>query len=445
MRMEDTKDADRKAAGHKKEPSFPLWPRVAGGLALAACLVVGCGGWAAFARLEGAVVTAGSVKVDQNLKEVQHRDGGIVKTLAVRQGDLVREGQILATLDDVQIRAELLIVKSQLAESLGRKARLIAERDNIASIAFSRDIGVLTASADLIIYGETRLFHGNRLGRESQKEQLELSIDQIGEEIKGMQARLIAKKEEIELVGAEREKLQMLFDRKIVDYSRVYSAHRDWARILGEQGEITAGIARAKGRASEIRVQIIAVDQNASTEAQRDLRTVDARISELNERKLAVEDRLSRTEIRAPVAGYVNELFVYTVGGVITPAAKLATIVPENAELRFEVKISPVDIDQVREGQPARVRLTAFNRTTTPEMKAKVTMVSPASARDPANGQEHYVAYVQLVEDAMPHLKGIRLVPGMPAEVYISTQERTAASYLTKPFVDQMNRAFRER
>jgi HlyD family type I secretion membrane fusion protein len=427
-----------------KEYSFPLWPRVVAGLVLAAGLVVGFGGWAALAKLEGAVVTAGSVKVDQNLKEVQHRDGGIIKTLAVRQGDLVKEGQILATLDDVQIKAELLIVKSQLAESLGRKARLIAERERLPSIDFP-DIKFLTTSPDLIVHGETRLFDGNRLARESQKEQLELSIVQTGEEIKGMEARLAAKKDEMALVGAEREKLLMLFEKKIVDYSRVYSAQRDWARILGEHGEIIASIARARGRTSEIRVQIIAVDQNASTEAQRDLRTIDAKISELNERKLAIEDRLSRTEIRAPVAGYVNELFVYTIGGVITPAAKLATIVPENAELRFEVKISPVDIDQVREGQPARVRLTAFNRTTTPEIQARVSMVSPASAKDPANGQEHYIAYVQLVEDALPTLKGMRLVPGMPAEVYIATQERTAASYFTKPFTDQMNRAFRER
>jgi HlyD family type I secretion membrane fusion protein len=434
-----------KALSKPGENSFPLWPRVLGGLALAIGLVVGCGGWAALAKLEGAVVTAGSVKVDQNLKEVQHRDGGIIKTLAVRQGDLVKDGQILATLDDVQIKAELLIVKAQLAESLGRKARLIAERDNLPSISFAREIQSLTSAPEAIVHGETRLFDGNRLARESQKEQLELSIVQTGEEIKGMEARLSAKKEEIELVGAEREKLQMLFDKKIVDYTRVYSAHRDWARIPGEHGEITASIARAKGRTSEIRVQVIAVDQNASTEAQRDLRIVDAKIVELHERKLAIEDRLSRTEIRAPVAGYVNELFVYTIGGVITPAAKLATIVPEQADLRFEVKISPVDIDQVREGQAARVRLTAFNRTTTPELKAKVTMVSPASARDPSNGQEHYIAYVQLVEDALPHLKGVRLVPGMPAEVYISTQERTAASYLTKPFIDQMNRAFRER
>src|SRR4051794_6616147 len=166
------------------ENSFPLWPRVLGGLALAIGLVVGCGGWAALAKLEGAVVTAGSVKVDQNLKEVQHRDGGIIKTLMVKQGDLVKDGQILATLDDVQIKAELLIVKSQLAESLGRRARLIAERDGLTSIGFPNDIALLTAASDPIVQGEKRLFDGNKLARESQKEQLELGIVQTGEEIK---------------------------------------------------------------------------------------------------------------------------------------------------------------------------------------------------------------------------------------------------------------------
>ncbi len=426
---------------------FALWSRVAAGLGLVVVLVIGCGGWAAMARLEGAVITPGVVKVDQNLKEVQHRDGGIIKALAIRQGDLVKEGQVLATLDDVQVKAELLIVRSQLAEALGRRARLIAERDNLPSITFPNELVGLASSADAVMQGERRLFTGNKVGRDSQKEQLALSISQTGEEINGMEARLAAKLEEIKLVGEERDKLAALFAKQIVEYARVYSAHRDWARILGERGEIEASIARAKVRTSEIKLQIIAVDQNASTEAQRDLRTVDARIAELNERKLAIEDRLSRTEIRAPVSGYVNELFVHTVGGVITPAARIATIVPESAELKFEVRISPVDIDQVREGQPARVRLSAFNRNTTPEMKAKVVMVSPASARDPSTGQEHYIAYIQLaeVEDALSRLNGIRLVPGMPAEVFISTQERTAVSYLLKPFSDQLNRAFRER
>jgi len=432
-------------AARHHDKAFALWPRIIGGLALLVFLVIGCGGWAALARLEGAVVTSGTVKVDQNLKEVQHRDGGIIKTLAVRQGDLVRDGQVLATLDDVQIKAELLIARSQLAESLGRRARLMAERDNLPALSFPPEIHALSAAADTVIHGESRLFAGNKLARDSQKEQLGLTISQTAEEIKGMEARLAAKHDEIGLVGAEREKLLGLFEKKIVDYSRVYSAQRDWARILGERGEIEAGIARARARTSEIRVQLIAIDQNASTEAQRDLRTVDARISELLERKLAIEDRLARTEIRAPVSGYVNELFVYTVGGVITPAAKLATIVPKNAELKFEARITPIDIDQVREGQQARIRLTAFNRTTTPELKGRVAMVSPASTRDPATGQEYYIATVQLDDDALPHLKGIRLVPGMPAEVFVSTQERTAISYLMKPFIDQMNRAFRER
>lgn len=433
-------------ASHAKP--FRLWPRILAGTVLSGLLVAGCGGWAAMAMLEGAIVAPGSVKVDQNLKEVQHRDGGIVKTLAVRQGDFVREGQILATLDDVQIRAELLIVRSQLVESLGRRARLLAERDNLAVVEFPSDLHtIFLRTADDVIQGETRLFTGNKVARDSQKEQLELSIGQTGEEIRGMEARLTAKEEELKLVVTERDKLQDLFERKIVEHQRVYGAHRDTARLLGERGEIQASIARARVRTSEIRVQIIAVDHNATTEAQKDLRTVDARIAELWERRLAIEDRLSRTEIRSPASGYINELFAFTVGGVITPAAKIATVVPENAELKFEIKVSPADIDQVRVGQPARIRLTAFNRTTTPELKGAVAMVSPASARDPANGQEYYFAQIKLLpsEDAIVQLRGLKLVPGMPAEVFVSTQERTAASYLLKPFSDQMNRAFRER
>jgi HlyD family type I secretion membrane fusion protein len=427
------------------ERSFRIWPRVAGGFALMAALVVGCGGWAAMARLEGAIIAAGTVKVDQNLKEVQHREGGIVKSIHVRQGDFVREGQVLLTLDDVQIKADLLIVRGQLTESLGRRARLSAERDNLASVEFPAELFNLSSAAEIVMAGERRLFSGNKVGRDSQKEQLALSIEQTGEEVKGMEARLAAKVEEIKLVGTERTKLAQLFEKQIVEYQRVYAVNRDWVRILGERGEIEASIARAKGRMSELRLQIIAIDQTANTEAQRELRNIDARIAELNERMLAAEDRLARTEIRAPVSGHVNELFVFTIGGVTTPASRIATIVPEGAELRFEVKIAPVDIDQVKEGQVSRIRLTAFNRNTTPELPGKVTMVSRASARDAATNQEHYVAYVQLVDETLLAQHGMRLRPGMPAEVYISTEERTAMSFLAKPLTDQMNRAFRER
>jgi multidrug efflux pump subunit AcrA (membrane-fusion protein) len=167
--------SDSRIAKSPKRDSFSLWSRVAAGLLLVVFLVIGCGGWAAMARLEGAVIAAGIVKVDQNLKEVQHRDGGIIRSLGIRQGDLVKEGQILATLDDVQVKAELLIVRSQLAEALGRRARLIAERDSMPSIVFPDELKGMASSADAVIHGEMRLFAGNKRGRDSQKEQLELS------------------------------------------------------------------------------------------------------------------------------------------------------------------------------------------------------------------------------------------------------------------------------
>jgi HlyD family type I secretion membrane fusion protein len=423
--------------------SFRITPRIISGLFLFALLVIGCGTWGVWAKLEGAVIALGSIKVDQNLKEIQHRDGGIIRSISVRQGDFVNEGQVLVTLDDVQIRAELLIARGQLMEMLGRRARLLAERDDLLKIDFPKELQG-EAWSD-IRAGETHLFTGNKVNRDGRKEQLVLSIDQTGEEIRGMEARRTAKQDEIEIVRAEREKLLSLFEKKIVDYSRVYTANREWTRLLGERGEIEAAIARGKVRAAEIKLQILAIDQNASTEAQRELRATDARISELRERKVAVEDRLARAEIRAPVSGYVNELFVHTVGGVITPAAKIATVVPGNAELRFEVKISPVDIDQVREGQSARVRLISFNRNTTPELLGRVALVSPASARDNVTGQEYYFAQIELLDDPSASLGGVRLIPGMPAEVYLATQERTAWSYLAKPFTDQMSKALRER
>jgi HlyD family type I secretion membrane fusion protein len=427
-----------------ENPNIRLASRVVSGLMLIALLLVGCGTWAVWAKLEGAVISQGSLKVDQNLKEIQHRDGGIVKSIDIRQGDFVKEGQVLIALDDLQIKAELLIVRSQLMEALGRRARLIAERDDLTEVNFPDDFAEQSALANDIRNGEIHLFKGNKINRDSRKEQLTLTINQTGEEIKGMESRLAAKEEEIQLVGAERTKLLDLYEKKITDYSRVYTASREWARLLGERGEIESSIARAKVRSTEVKLQILAIDQTASNEAQRELRVIDARVSELKERKFAIQDRLERTDIRAPVSGYINELFIHTVGGVITPAAKIATIVPDNAQLRVEIKIAPADIDQVRIGQMARVRLTAFNRNTTPELNGRVAMLSPASARD-TGGQEHYIAQVQLLESPDIAFHGMRLVPGMPAEVYIATQERTALSYLVKPISDQMNKAFRER
>ena len=434
--------ADKKAQARRL--NFSLRGHVVTGAVVALLLVLGCGGWAANAALNGAVVTQGAVKIDQNLKEVQHRDGGIIQSIAVRQGDRVDEGQVLFRLDDVQTRAELSIIRSQLAENLGRKARLIAERDNLASVAFPTEISALSDEVEHIREGETRLFTGNKANRDSRKEQLEISIVQSGEEIRGLESRQVAKVEELRLVDLERAKYLSLFQKGFIDGVKVFNINREWARLLGERGEIDATLARANLRISDARLQIIAIDETARTEAQRELRQVEAKVSELSDRRVANEDRLARMEIRAPIAGTVNELMIFTVGGVITPAARLATIVPQSAKLVVEVRIAPSDIDQVHVGQTARMRFSAFNRNTTPEVSGKLTHISPATTKDPVNGQNFYVGEVQ-IEEAAIALGDRRLLPGMPVEVFISTEDRTALSYLVKPLMDHAERVFRER
>ena len=297
--------------------SFRIGPRIFAGFALAFLLLAGAGGWAATAQLSGAVIAQGQVAVDQKLKAIQHRDGGIVSEIAVREGDRVEQGQVLLRLEDAQTKAELSIIDAQLLELSVRKARLLAERDDLPEIEFPAQLDVSRPEIRAIVNGETRLFTGNRVNRESQKQQLELGVDQIGEEVKGLESQKISKSDEIVLVKVEVAKLKSLADKRLIERGPVYTSERDLVRLSGEQGEIDAAIARARARINEIRLQIIAIDDSARTEAQRELTLVETKISELADRHMAISDRLSRTEIRAPISGTVNELNIHTIGGVV--------------------------------------------------------------------------------------------------------------------------------
>ena len=288
------------------------------------------------------------------------------------------------------------------------------------------------------------MFDGNRQNRNSQKEQLVLGIDQLGEEIKGLESQRDAKIDEIALVKTEHGKIKGLTDKRLIETSRKYIIDREMAKLLGERGEVEANIARAKARMGEIRLQIIAIDETARTEAQRELSAIEPKLSELRERRVAIEDRLARADIRAPLSGTVNELAVHTIGGVITPAEKLVTLVPADAALKIEAKLSPTDIDQVFVGQPAKLRFSAFNQRTTPELHGRIAYVSAATSSDPSTGQVYYLADVIVPSDELEKLGDSKLLPGMPVEVFVSTEERTAMSFLSKPLADQFSRAFRE-
>ncbi len=430
-----------------KETSNPfrIGPRVFAGTTLGFLLVAGAGGWAATMQLSGAVIAQGQIAVDQQIKAIQHRDGGIVSEIAVREGDLVKEGQVLLRLDDVQTRAELSIVRAQLLELTVRRARLLAERDLLTGIEFPGSLDIRHAETRLLVSGEQRLFEGNRLNRESRKQQLELGTVQVAKEIVGLEAQRSSKSDEIALVEEQRRKLEKLTRQQLIERAPLYAANRDFARLQGEQGEIDAAIARARSKVNEIRLQIIAIDETARTEAQRELTAVETKLSELQDRQMAISDRLSRTEIRAPLSGTVNELNIHTIGGVITPAEVLVTIVPANARLKVEVMLQPTAIDQVEPGSSARLRLTALNQRTTPELFGLVSHVSPATTRDAASGQLYYKGDVEIEEGELAKIGKSRLIPGMPVEVYVTTSERTALSYLVKPIVDQFSKAFRER
>lgn len=424
--------------------AFPVGARVFAGLTLGMLLFAGAGGWAATTRLTGAVIASGVVTVDENLKAIQHRDGGIVSEIAVKEGDFVNRGQILLRLDDAQTRAELSIVRTQLVELTARQARLLAERDNLDRIEFSQELSVKRDEFPSIFFGENRLFEGNHNNRKSQKQQLELGISQLDEEIRGLTSQSNSKADEINLVKVEHDKIKGLTDKRLMETSRKYVIDREMAKLLGEQGEIQANIARARARMSEIQLQIIAIDETARTEAQRELSVIEPKLSELLERRVAIEDRLARTDIRAPLSGTVNDLSIHTIGGVITPAEKLVTLVPADAPLKIQAKLSPTDIDQVFLGQPAKLRFSAFNQRATPELHGKVAYVSAATSSDPSTGQTYYLADIVVPSDEQAKLGDNKLIPGMPVEVFVSTQERTAISFLAKPLTDQFNRAFRE-
>ena len=424
---------------------FAVGGRVVFATFLGALLVVGLGGWASTAQLSGAIIAPGSVIVDQNLKSVQHRDGGIIGFIDVREGDEVKVGQVLFRLDDAHTRAELTIVKSQGTELTAKKARLLAERDLRDEVEFPRSLDRSDVEVDLAVTGELRLFNGNRTHRANQKQQLSLQLEQIQEEITGLQSQKASKSEEFVLTEAEYRKLKDLSDKRLIENSRLYGVERDRSRLIGERAGLDAAVARAKTRQSEIRVQIGAIDENARTEAQRELSVAETKLTELVNRRIALEDRLSRTDIRATISGRINEVKVHTVGGVISPAEVLATIVPESARLKIEVKIPPVSIDQVAVGRPTRLRFTTFNQRTTPELQGELVYVSPATSREASTGQTYYVGHVSTSQEEFAKIGADRLLPGMPVEVFMSTDERTAMSYLLKPVVDQFSRAMRER
>ena len=417
------------------------------GLIIVIVLAGGVGGWAGSMTLSGALIAQGSVVVDSNVKKVQHPTGGIVGELRVREGDRVKRGDVLVRLDDTVTRANLAIVTKGLDELYARKARLESERDGATTVTFPIDLLARANDPDIaaIIDGERKLFQLRNNARTGQKAQFRQRIEQLNEEVRGLKAQRESKEKETKLIDREKEGVYDLWKQKLVPLTKLTELERAAVRLEGEAGQLVAQTAQVAGKVSETELQIIQIDRDLSSEVAKETREIDGKIGEFVERKVTAEDQLKRVEIRSPQDGMVFQSNVHTVGGVVIAGDAMMLIVPDADNLTVEAKVNPQDIDQVRTGQIALLRLSAFNQRTTPEIYGTVTRISADATTDQRTGQTYFTIRIAMPADEVAKLGDIRIVPGMPVEAFVQTGDRTMISYLVKPMHDQLMRMFREK
>lgn len=415
-------------------------------LGLIVFLLGGIIAWASLTQISSAVIANGSMVVDSSVKKVQHQTGGIVSEVRVRDGDRVHAGEVLVRLDETVPRASLAIVKRHLDELYAEKARLEAERDGLDSVPVAPELEEQKDDADVgrIIHGEDKLFSVRRAARDGQKAQLAERIEQLKKEIAGYEAQQLGKEREVELIGHQLDGARKLWDKQLMPVTKYTELQREAARLDGEQGVLTASIAQLKGKISETELQIIQIDRDFHTEIGKELREGDAKIGELIERRVAAEDQLKRIEIRAPQSGTVHQSNVHTVGGVISPGDTIMLIVPDEDSLKVDARVAPQDIDQLSIGQTVTLRFSGLDRPTTPEINGTLQRISPDTSADQKTGQSFYTVRVGVDPVEFARLGALKLVPGMPVEMFVKTGQRSVLSYLVKPLGDQVARTFRE-
>lgn len=417
------------------------------GFATILALVGGVGGWAVMTDLSGAVIAPGAVVVDGNIKKVQHPTGGIVSDILVKNGDRVKAGEVVVRLDDTITRASLQVVLKQIDELTGRLSRLRAERDGAHDVVFADALLARSEEPGVndILAGERILFQSRIATRRNQMLQLGERITGLKQEGAGYAAQADSKAREIVLINKELEGLAQLEAKNLVRSDKMTAMRREQARIEGEMAQLSAAAGQTKDKIGEIEMQKLAIDSETRAEIVKDLRETEGKLAGLVEQRTAALDQLNRMEVRSPADGIVDQMSVFTVGGVIGSTDPIMVIVPQDDTLVIEAKIAPRDIDQARSSRIAQVRFPAFNMRTTPNLSGHVQSISAEVTHDPRLNLDYYVARVRFDTGELKKLGALELVPGMPAEVQIRTQERSALSYLLKPFEDQFAKAFKER
>jgi len=414
-----------------------------------AVILVAFGGamlWATFARLDSAAAAVGVVNVEGFRKTVQHLEGGIVTSLDVKEGDRVRTGQVLLRLSDVQSRAMLTQALEQYVSTRVRIARLRAEQTDSRTLSFDPELtrGIPDPVARRILEDQQRLFEARWQAYESDVGVLREQAQQAYQQVATFQAREKAAAEQLVYIDEELSGIEELFAKGLERKPRLMAAKRAAAMVRGQRDEARSEHERAARTLGVAEAQIRARRQQRAAEVGTELDQAQVQLADHTARLKAFGDTVGRTEVRAPIDGTVVNLRVHTLGGVVGAGQPIMEIVPEFDGLTVDAQVRPEDIDVVKAGLPARLRLVAYAQRRTPLIDGVVERVSADRMVNERTGEAYFVARVRPNPGELDKLAGVELSPGMPVDVLITTGRRTALDYLLAPITDSITRAMIE-
>lgn len=415
-----------------------------GVIASLALLVIGFV-WMQSTMIAGAVIASGQAVVSGKPKIVQSLDGGVVAEIFVEDGDVVRAGDVLLRLDSTLLLINQDIYRNRLAEVIARESRLQAEylgEDSITPQPLPPQLAGIEVEQHYV--GQQAVFQARRDVLEGLEEQLGERILQFGNQTDGVEGQISAVREQLKYVEQELEGLQELNREGLARESQVLELQRTQSGLLGQLSQLQSELARIKNSIRDTELEILQSERTFKEQVVTELREVTASREELVLELTTVEKQLERIDIMAPTEGIIHEMQVFTVGGVVPPEATIVQIIPQSEGVEFELRIDPKAIDQIFVGQKAKVSFPAFDMRTIPEIFGTLAEVPPSSVTDPTTGQSYYRVGLSVPPEGLALLGNVDLIPGMPIEAFLETGERSVLSYLTKPLMDQLSRAFRE-